>query len=197
MRRAGPTGRAPYHPSVSLRYAILTGLNERPATGLELARRFDRSIGYFWRASHQQIYRDIDRLAADGWIEEVAREGPPQQGQPRQFRITPAGRAALVAWVEEVDEPASTRDALLVRVRAAAALGPEYVRAVVEHHLAAHERALATYREIEARDFPGPDPDAGTALLHLVLRRGIETEDASARWCREVLAVVSGPTVRR
>lgn len=182
---------------MSLRFAILTGLNERPATGLELARRFDRSIGYFWRASHQQIYRDMDALESDGLIEEIARSGPPEQGRPRQFRITDAGRAALTQWVETVDEPASRRDALLVRVRAAAELGPEHLRAVVEHHLAVHERALATYREIEARDFPGADPDVRSALLHLVLRRGIETEEASARWCREVLEVVDGGALRR
>jgi len=40
-----------------LDHALLVALSERPASGLELARRFDRSIGYFWHASHQQIYR--------------------------------------------------------------------------------------------------------------------------------------------
>ena len=84
-----------------------------------------------------------------------------------------------------------------MRVRAAAELGAEHLRAVVEHHLAVHERTLATYREIEARDFPGGDSDVRSALLHLVLRHGIETEEASARWCREILEVVDGAALRR
>jgi DNA-binding PadR family transcriptional regulator len=175
---------------VSLRYAILTGLNERPSTGLELARRFDRSIGYFWSASHQQIYRDMERLESDGWIEEVERGGPPLQGQPRRFAITESGREALIAWIGKVDEPAGTRDALLVRVRAAAALGPSHVREVIAHHLAVHEAALSTYREIEDRDFAGPDETQASTLLHLVLRRGIETEESWVHWCREVLSLV-------
>ena len=181
---------------MSLRYAILTGLNERSSTGIELARRFDRSIGYFWPASHQQIYRDLDRLAADGLVEEVADEGPPRAGQPRRFEITSAGRDALAAWVREVDEPAKLRDALLVRVRAAAAIGPEAVRDVVAHHLARHEDALANYRRIEERDFTraaDQEVSPGDELLHLVLRRGIEIEETWTTWCREVLETVSRP----
>ncbi|RYJ06811.1 MAG: PadR family transcriptional regulator, partial [Actinomycetales bacterium] len=68
---------------MSLRFAILTALTERAATGSELARRFDRSIGYFWPASHQQIYRELDRLAEDALIVEVESEEPSGRGQPR------------------------------------------------------------------------------------------------------------------
>ncbi|MEU0155402.1 PadR family transcriptional regulator [Micromonospora fulviviridis] len=42
---------------MSLEHAILVSLLEQPASGYELARRFDRSIGRFWTATHQQIYR--------------------------------------------------------------------------------------------------------------------------------------------
>ena len=39
---------------MSLRHAILTALIEKPSSGLALTRRFDRSIGYFWQATHQE-----------------------------------------------------------------------------------------------------------------------------------------------
>src|SRR3984893_14430046 len=52
-RRVGP---------VALGDAILVCLTERPMTGYELAKTFDASIGYFWRADHQQIYRELARL---------------------------------------------------------------------------------------------------------------------------------------
>ncbi|MER7163689.1 PadR family transcriptional regulator, partial [Streptomyces lydicus] len=48
---------------MSLPHAILTALLEKPSSGLELTRRFDRSIGYFWSATHQQIYRELGKLA--------------------------------------------------------------------------------------------------------------------------------------
>ena len=44
---------------MSLRSAILTALMERPSSGKELTRRFDLSFGYFWHATHQQIYREL------------------------------------------------------------------------------------------------------------------------------------------
>ncbi|MFD9692876.1 PadR family transcriptional regulator, partial [Kitasatospora sp. NPDC059088] len=47
---------------MSLPHAILTALLEKPSSGLELTRRFDRSIGYFWSATHQQIYRELGKL---------------------------------------------------------------------------------------------------------------------------------------
>ncbi len=42
--------------------AILACLTERPMTGYELAKTFDSSIGFFWKANHQQIYRELSRL---------------------------------------------------------------------------------------------------------------------------------------
>ena len=42
--------------------AILACLTERPMTGYELAKTFDSSIGFFWKADHQQIYRELNKL---------------------------------------------------------------------------------------------------------------------------------------
>ena len=53
---------------MSLEHALLVSLRERPGTGIELARRFDRSIGFFWQATHQQIYRVLRRMEDDGWV---------------------------------------------------------------------------------------------------------------------------------
>lgn len=45
----------------------MVSLSERPGTGYEISRQFDRSIGHFWSATHQQIYRTLRKLHADGW----------------------------------------------------------------------------------------------------------------------------------
>ena len=49
---------------MALADAILVCLTERPMTGYELAKTFDSSMGFFWRASHQQIYRELQQLRA-------------------------------------------------------------------------------------------------------------------------------------
>ena len=47
---------------MSLAHVLLTSLIEKPSTGSELARRFDRSMGFFWNATHQQIYRELSGM---------------------------------------------------------------------------------------------------------------------------------------
>ena len=73
---------------MALEHAILVSLAERSATGYDLARRFDASIGNFWKASHQQIYKVLGRMHADGLVtsEAVAQDGRGQLGAVRGFR---------------------------------------------------------------------------------------------------------------
>ena len=53
---------------MALRDAVLAALLEGEASGYDLAKRFDRSVANFWTATPQQLYRELDRLAADGPI---------------------------------------------------------------------------------------------------------------------------------
>ena len=170
---------------MSLRFAILTALAERESTGIELARRFDRSIGYFWTASHQQIYRELERLSAEDLVTEAPLAGPPRRGQPRSFAITGAGRLALADWTALTDDAVPpTRDAALVRLRAAAAMdAPELAVATLRAQLGLHQERLQSYRAIEERDFAGDSPSVATRIQHLILRSGIEAEESRIAWC--------------
>lgn len=174
---------------MSLRFAILTALTERAATGSELARRFDRSIGYFWPASHQQIYRELDRLADDALIVEVESDEPAGRGQPRTFDVTTSGTQALTAWLTELSGPPPVRDAMLVRMRAAAVLGrADDVVPALRERLALHRQNLETYRGFEERDFDGDVSDPADLLRRRILRSGIELERLWVQWCTEALA---------
>lgn len=177
---------------MSLKFAILTSLTEREGSGIELARRFDKSIGYFWPATHQQIYRELDRLTSAGLIRELPTAGPPRRGQPRRFAVTDDGRDLLVGWIGEDDEPEAMRSTLAVRVRAAAVTGrTREVRHALEHHRARRRDLLEHYLEIEARDFPAVDPaDVRAVLQYRVLRLGIDGERAWLEWCDETLAAL-------
>lgn len=73
---------------MSLPHAILTALLERPSSGLELTRRFDRSIGFFWSATHQQIYRELGRLETTGLIRALPQAGP-VRGQKKEYEVLP------------------------------------------------------------------------------------------------------------
>ncbi|MEV6805571.1 PadR family transcriptional regulator [Streptomyces sp. NPDC051129] len=172
---------------MSLPHAILTALLEKPSSGLELTRRFDKSIGYFWSATHQQIYRELGKLEAEGFIRALPAEQP-ARGQKKSYEVLPAGRAELARWTAAAQDPRPMRDPLPLRLRAAAVVGTAGLEADLRRHLELHRRQLAEYQAIEDRDFP-PDRDTPQDRLHhLVLRAGIDLENFWIRWLADALA---------
>lgn len=159
---------------MSLRHALLTALVERSCSGSELAARFERSIGYFWHATHQQIYRELARLEDADLIKSLSTERA--RGRKRIYRILPAGRKELKRWVTRQGEVPILRDELMVRLWAEAAIGPAGLDREIRRQLSQHEKKLALYRDFEACSFP-KDPDGREkALRHLVLQSGIRYE---------------------
>ncbi len=176
---------------MSLPHALLTALVERSCSGSELAARFDRSIGYFWHATHQQIYRELARLEEAGLIESLPEQST--RGRKRAYRILAAGRDELRAWVAQEDEPAALRDEFMVRLRAEAAVGPTGLDEEVRRRIGLHEAKLALYREIEQKDFPTEPQDRETALHHLVLRAGVRYEENWLELLKEAQAALQMP----
>ncbi|HEY9373760.1 PadR family transcriptional regulator [Streptomyces sp.] len=181
---------------MALEHAILVSLLEKPGSGYELARRFERSIGYFWTATHQQIYRVLKRMENDGWVD--VREVP-QHGRPdkKEYSVADLGRAALASWLHEPIEPESVRHDLAVKIRGAAFDDPAALIREVERHRQAHTERLAHYLSGEARDFPTPTGaeargplDAERELQHVVLRGGIAYERMMIGWLDDVLATL-------
>jgi len=187
--------RAPpaYTPPMSLPHALLTSLLEKPSSGYDLAGRFDKSIGYFWHATHQQIYRELARMEAAGWIESLP---APDAGAGRKklYTVQSKGRKELERWAMASTVPMDLRDALMVKLRVAAALPGLDLAPELRAQIARHEAQLAIYRGIEARDFPPGRPlSRAQALQRLILRKGVMYEEAEAAWGREVLAALEAP----
>ncbi len=172
---------------MALEHALLVALRERPASGLELARRFDRSIGYFWHASHQQIYRILARMEGDGWLDAEAVE---QSGRPdkKEYAVTPAGTAVLRDWLATPTPVEPLRSELAVKLRGASYGDREAVLVLVRDSLADHVLRLAHYERLAARDYPEPATLTGHDLdQYLVLRGGIRLEEFWVGWLTEYL----------
>ena len=178
---------------MALDHAILVSLLEKPGSGYELARRFERSIGYFWTATHQQIYRVLKRMESEGVLS--VREVP-QRGRPdkKEYSVADPGRVALSRWLHEPIEPESLRHDLAVKIRGSAFDDPAALIDEVERHHQVHSSRLAHYLAGELRDFTGPDApaplDAGQQLQHVVLRGGIAFERMTIAWLDDVLATL-------
>jgi DNA-binding PadR family transcriptional regulator len=172
---------------VALEHALLVALSEQPASGLDLAKRFSRSIGFFWHATHQQIYRVLGRMDADGWVEatEVAQAGRPDK---KVYAVTPAGAGALAAWLAEPTTSDPLRSDLAVKLRGASFGDRAAVLDVVRANLTDHHVRLDHYQQLMKRDYPEPGGRSGLELDHyLVLRGGILMEETWIAWLTEYL----------
>ncbi len=175
---------------MSLAHAVLTSLIEKSSSGYELARRFDKSIGYFWHATHQQIYRELARMEAAGWIESSS---APDAGKTRkrEYRVLDAGRTELARWACQPSPAMDLRDEFMVKLRADAALGEIDSRDELRRRIAAHQDTLDHYRAIEQRDFLHGKPLAREARIHhMILKKGILYEESSIVWDTEMLALL-------
>ncbi len=172
---------------MALEHALLVALREQPASGLELAKRFSRSIGFFWHATHQQIYRTLARMEADHWLEAAAVS---QVGRPdkKVYAVTPAGAQALAAWLAEPAGADPLRSDLAVKLRGASFGDRAAVLDVVRSTLADHQVRLDHFGQLAKRDYPRPDELSGLDLDHyLVLRGGILMEETWIAWLTEYL----------
>ncbi len=172
---------------MALEHAILVSLSERAASGSDLTRRFDASIGYFWTATHQQIYRVLAKMEAQGW---VTVEVVPQADRPtkKMYAVTAAGREELRRWINEPTIGNPVRSDIGVKLRGASLGDRQAVLDDVRRLLDEHTKRHSLYEFMAARDFPDPDALRGADLdVYLVLRGGLLVEEFWIRWLTEYL----------
>lgn len=172
---------------MALEHALLVALSEQPASGLDLARRFGRSIGFFWSATHQQIYKVLARMDVDGWVDvtEVAQTG---RADKKVYAVSAAGRDVLAAWLAEPTGTQPLRIEIAVKLRGASFGDRAAVLDVVRANLADHAARLDLYRQLMERDYPEPGALSGLDLdQYLVLRGGVRLEEFWIDWLTEYL----------
>lgn len=178
-----------------LEHALMVSLREQPAAGLELARRFDKSIGFFWSATHQQIYKVLRRMEADGW---VASEATPQDGRREKtvYTVTRAGERELARWIATPTPGETTRSELAVKLRGASYGDRTALLTDLEAHVAEHRTRLAHYEALRERDYPEPDRLTGQELdQYLVLHGGVLTEQTWIQWLTDYIDAHRRPVV--
>ena len=134
---------------MSLRHALLAMLADRPKSGYELTKEFDREMGNVWAARHSQIYPELAKLLAAGLIE-LEDEGP--RGR-KSYRITPAGRDEAVAWLRNGGDRTVRHESLL-KMFFLELLSPDEQRTLLHRERAYFAERLAYYRGLP----PGTNP---------------------------------------
>jgi PadR family transcriptional regulator, regulatory protein AphA len=171
---------------MSLKYAILGLLTIQPMTGYDLKHEaFDTSIAHFWQADQSQIYRTLDRMAQDGWVESEM-EFQTDRPNKRLYRITEAGRAALIDWLSTPQPLPVYREPFLVQMFFAGMLPRERVLEHIQQHIAGHRAKLAEYEAVA-----GLFDDSGDRQFwRMTVDLGIALENTYLDWLQDCEATI-------
>ncbi|MBB5918293.1 DNA-binding PadR family transcriptional regulator [Nocardia transvalensis] len=167
---------------MSIRYALLGLLRDRPATGYDLTQRFAEGIGrYAWSAKHSQIYPELRKLTDEGLIE-VVEEG--SRGK-RVYALTGPGHTELRGWLLRGPEPGTVRNPVLLWMFLVGRLDPadatRALEGVEKHAVDMLAELTETYESLTA---DGEDSPAGAYAAKF----GVFSYESVRDWARWALA---------
>jgi PadR family transcriptional regulator AphA len=163
---------------MSLKHALLGLLADRPASGYELTKQFELSLANVWSAKHSQIYPELQRMAAGGWVE-AGEEGA--RGR-REYAITPDGRAELRRWLTSERPDRSTRNEAMLRVFFLWTLPPDEAADYLDAEADAY---VESGRKLAAIDAAVPWGPSGRDLMgRIALEQGLRWSKMMAEWAR-------------
>jgi len=174
---------------MSLKHAILSILTESEKTGYDLTKNFESSIGYYWSASHQQIYKTLGDMYKDGWVDVTITS---QSGKPdkKLYSVTAAGEDALREWAVLPTKSPPKKNQLLIKLLLARMVGPEPILKQLNARLKEVYALIGEYSKIEKEFFtpkPGPDTHIKNTTSYLTLRNGILSAHAELDWLHEAI----------
>ncbi len=176
---------------MALAHVLLTSLLEKPSTGIELARRFDRSMGFFWNATHQQIYRELRQMLNKGWISTINTDST--DSRKKTYQVEAIGKQELNNWLISQSQPAKPRDELMVKLRAEAQLGDDLILPELQRHLQLHQTQLELYQQIFAKDKQKQVNSSNThtfIIQEKILELGIQFEEGWVTWLNDMIDIL-------
>jgi DNA-binding PadR family transcriptional regulator len=176
---------------MALSHALLAALYDASCSGYDLAKKFDGSVGFFWSASHQQIYRELTKLEEQSYISAVVVS---QANRPdkKVYGVTAAGQDYLNKWIAQPSTVPAIKDELLVKLFAGDLVAPAVILSELEHHRAQHQDILDTYQSIERQLFSDISRlNINRRYQYLTLRLGIRLETEWLAWCVEAVELIN------
>ena len=97
-----------------LKHGILGLLNYGKMTGYEIMTVFRDSLSFFWHAQTSQIYRELQTLEKNGWIQSARIE---QESRPDKnlLSITREGKKELARWLRDDSVKSVIRSPLMMK----------------------------------------------------------------------------------
>jgi DNA-binding PadR family transcriptional regulator len=172
---------------MSLAHVILGLLQQQERTGYDLKTEcFDDCIAHLWQADQAQIYRTLDKLEAQGWIictVEIQQDRPNR----KVYRITEAGTAQFVQWLQTHQPLPVLREPLLVQLYFAAQLPNQAIVHLLEQEIAARQQKLAECEVIGVPSLDDPVAAREQRMHRLILELMTRREKLYLNWLQEAI----------
>lgn len=174
---------------MALTHTILATLGNDAFSGYDLWKKFTECTSHYWKASQQQVYRELSKLEAQGAIaaEIVTQENRPDK---KLYRVTAIGKETLTTWIAEPSDPMAIREELLVKILAGHLVSPKIIIQELQRRHEMHSQNLAACREMELEMLGEGDASELSITdkcMYLTLRRGIRYETEWVEWCEEAI----------
>ena len=176
---------------MALSHAIMTALIDDDMSGYELAKSFDASLGFFWQASHQQIYQELRKLSDKGWL---SKREVNQRGKPNKisYGLTLAGREAMADWVYQQSRVQESKDDLLVKLYNLDAANASHIANEIQVRREEMMRRIYLYEKIRRRHYGVPETlPTRRKGVYLALSMGIHQGEQFMAWCDEALVLLA------
>jgi len=155
-------------------------------SGYDLGVTIRSSVGHFWNESYGQIYPNLKRLKAGGFVTSKTER---QKGKPDRnvFSITKAGRERLATWLAVPPQPEIPRNELLLKLFFGTQAPPTVLIGYLENMLECETAVLKELTRMEVEIANNQQyPDA--PYWKIAARFGQFELQAHIRWAEETLA---------
>jgi PadR family transcriptional regulator AphA len=159
-------------------------LSEGERSGYDLLKRVESSVGHIWAPAKSQLYAILPRLVESGF---ARRRMVRQTSRPDKqlYRLTPAGKQAVRAWLEHA-APRSF-DELMLKVFFAKLVPRASLVRQLEDFREEQLAQLEEYREIEGEIAHKP----GSRYGYLTLQYGLALMPCRLEWIDRALKELS------
>jgi PadR family transcriptional regulator, phenolic acid-responsive transcriptional regulator len=170
---------------MSLKFALLGLLVERPKYGYEIKREFEGAIGNVWSVSYGQLYPTLRRLSEQGWLSKKTEPGK-KAAEKNIYSITEKGRRKLDEWLlKPLRSTYRVKDEFTLRFLFFSKLDP----ASVLEYLRGYQKRTQEQRESFKKTLEAL-PRGVDFYLQGIIRKGIAHLAAEDRWLQEVMETI-------
>ena len=156
-------------------------------SGYDLGINIKASVGHIWNESYGQIYPNLKKLAAGGFVTSKAER---QKGKPDRhiYSITKKGHERLAKWLAVPPQPEIARNELLLKLFFGAQVPTDVLIGFVEQMAEREGAVLRELTRLEHEEIAQSQQYPGAPYWKMAARFGQMELQAHLRWAEETLA---------